>query len=519
MAEASYSRTKKGLKNSAVALVFQVISLLVGFFSRKLFLDYLGTEILGLNTTASSILGFLNLAELGIGSAIAVTLYRPLYEGNEQEVREITALQGWLYKWIATIIIGASIVLMFFFPSIFSKSELPIWYAYVSFIALMMSSMMSYFFNYKQIVLSADQNEYKIQYSYRVIMILKLVVQALAVKHFSNPFLWWAGLEIAATLLATVAINITIYTTYPYLKEKVEDPGALRFKFPGVVTKVKQLFVHKISSFVLGRATPLFVYAFTSLSMVAVYGNYTVLTSNLNNILAALASGLYASVGSMVASRDEKLIMKVFREIFTTRFIVSSVCCLCLWFTTQPFITLWIGDEFLLSDTTLAWIIFGFLLGSLQITISVFINAYGLFRDVWAPVAEAVTTILLALLLGPKYGLDGILAGRALVVLLLYFTWKPYFLFHYGMGRSIMIYIGITLKHVLVLAGVFFATRFLVSMITLDPYSSFLHWAAYAMIIFSAVSVMFVVVLYAVEPGMRTFVERMLRMLRSRKSA
>ena len=61
----SYSRTKKSLRNSAVALSLQVVTLLVGFFSRKIFLDYLGTEILGLNTTATSILNGLNLLELG----------------------------------------------------------------------------------------------------------------------------------------------------------------------------------------------------------------------------------------------------------------------------------------------------------------------------------------------------------------------------------------------------------------------------------------------------------------------
>ena len=72
------SRTSKSVKNSSVALVFYFINLILQFFSRKIFLDYLGAEVLGLNTTATNLLQFLNLAELGVGAAIACTLYKPL---------------------------------------------------------------------------------------------------------------------------------------------------------------------------------------------------------------------------------------------------------------------------------------------------------------------------------------------------------------------------------------------------------------------------------------------------------
>ena len=45
------SRTAKSLKNSIVALAFYFVHLILQFFSRKIFLECLGTEILGLNTT------------------------------------------------------------------------------------------------------------------------------------------------------------------------------------------------------------------------------------------------------------------------------------------------------------------------------------------------------------------------------------------------------------------------------------------------------------------------------------
>lgn len=139
------------------------VNLVLQFFSRKIFLDYLGTEILGLNTTATNLLQFLNLAELGVWSAVATTLYKPLADKNHKDICRIITFNGIIYKRIATLIILASLVLMCFFPLIFKKMELPLWYAYASFGILLFGSLLSYFVNYRQFLLTADQKNYKVQ--------------------------------------------------------------------------------------------------------------------------------------------------------------------------------------------------------------------------------------------------------------------------------------------------------------------------------------------------------------------
>lgn len=184
------SRTRKGLKNSGVALSYYIFNMVLGFISRKVFIDHLGASILGLNTTAQDILGFLNLAELGVGSAIAFTLYKPLAMNDRQAINEIVAVQGWLYRKIASFVGVGALVIMLFFPLIFKKIELPIWYAYASFIALLYSALLSYFVNYRQILLSANQMEYKITYSYKYVLLLKTLFQIIAICYFSNGYIW-----------------------------------------------------------------------------------------------------------------------------------------------------------------------------------------------------------------------------------------------------------------------------------------------------------------------------------------
>ena len=74
------SRIKKTLLNARVNFIYYFITLILSFFSRKVFLDCLGADFVGLTGTLQNLLGFLNLAELGVGSAIGYLLYKPLYD-------------------------------------------------------------------------------------------------------------------------------------------------------------------------------------------------------------------------------------------------------------------------------------------------------------------------------------------------------------------------------------------------------------------------------------------------------
>lgn len=504
----TYQRTKNSLRNSFVAVGLQLVALLIGFWSRRIFLNHLGTELLGLNTTAQSLLGFLNLAELGIGSAIAVTLYKPIFDNDKESIKEIVSLQGWLYKIIACIVIAGSIVLSFFFPSIFSKTNLPLWYAYASFGVLLYSSLLGYFVNYKQILLDAHQLNYKIQLSTKTVAILKLVAQAFAVKYLDNGYIWWLGLETVAATIMCIILSRTVNRTFPFIREKVENPSSLRHKYPEVSTKVKQLFVHKIAGFAIGQTAPVIIYAFASLTLVAKYGNYLIFTNNLNLILAACFMGLTAGVGNMIASRDRELTIKVFRELFSIRFLMTVVCCICLWFLIDPFIKLWIGEEYILDRSTLMLIVAAFYIQNSRGVVDVYKEAYGLFSDIWAPLAEAFLCVGLAIIGGKFWSLDGILAGFIIGEILIVKIWKPIFLFRCGLHLPLGTYIALSAKHIVAGIITFAIVYGLTAAIPMDPSSSYTSFFLEASVIFILCAIILFFILLLFEKGMRGFVKR-----------
>ena len=113
-------RVHKSVLNAEVNLIFYFLSLFFAFFSRKIFLDNLGAEFIGLTGTLYNILGYLNLSELGISACIGYFLFKPLQTNNRQEIQEILSLLGYLYNWIGSIILAGGIMISFFFPLIFS---------------------------------------------------------------------------------------------------------------------------------------------------------------------------------------------------------------------------------------------------------------------------------------------------------------------------------------------------------------------------------------------------------------
>lgn len=430
-----------------MSLAVSVVTLLLQFFSRKIFLEYLGEEVLGLNTTATNLLQFLNIAELGISSAVGFTLYKPLHDNDHRMVREIVTLQGHLYRRIGAGVLAGAAVLMCFFPMIFSKMQLPLWYAYACFGVLLFGSMLGYFFNYKQIVLDADQQGYKISYSYKSVMIVKVVAQMLALSWLSNGFVWWLAIEGVFSLLGAVSLQATTLRAFPYLHNTADSFRTLRRRYPEFTVKIKQLFYHKIATFALTQSSPIIIYAFTTMGMVAKYGNYMIIISGMQFMITALFNGVTPGIGNLVAEGDQGRIRNVFRQLFGIRFFIASTASMLVLLLSQRFIALWIGAEYVLPTSTLLLMCLILYIQLFRVTVESFIEACGLYSDIWAPVAESLLNIGLSVLFGSLWGLNGILAGVLVSLLVIVVCWKPYFMLSRTSFGSLGLYLGLYARH------------------------------------------------------------------------
>lgn len=508
------TRTTKSLKNAQVAFLFFIINLLLNFVSRKIFIDYLGLEILGLNTTAVNLLSFLNLAELGIGSAISYTLYKPLAAKDYHVANEVISVQGFLYRLIAGIVILASCVLMLFFPLIFKTMQLPLWYAYASFAVLLFSSLLGYFYNYKQIILVADQNEYKLTRYIQTIKVIKIGLQIVTIKYGENGYIWWLVWEFVFTLITAVGINYVIKKHYPWLVVSPAKGKRLRNEYKDVMRKTKQLFFHKISGFVSQQSSPLIVYAFTSLGVVAVYGNYLLIITSVTLLIGTLFNSIGAGVGHLVSEGNKKRIDDVFWELFSSRFLVTATVCYVAYMLVNPFMELWIGKEYIIDRISLVFLLIGLFIQLQRTAIDNFINAYGLFQDVWSTIVSAAMDIVCSIGGGYFWGLPGILGGLLVSRILIVCGWKPYFLFHYGFNKTSFAFWKYAVAHILLAGITFYGSKQIMTVVPLNPsdsYSQLILYGCITFLMYGSITGLWMLIAF---PSLRRFRVRLINLVR-----
>ena len=508
------SRTKKVFTNVKVALLFYSVNLLLQFVSRKVFIDKLGTEILGLNTTANNLLGFLNIAELGVGAAVAVNLYKPIYENDTKAINAIVSLQGWMYRRVAFVVIVGAVIMMCFFPLIFEKADVPMWYTYGSFGVLLLSSLLGYFVNYRQIVLTADQKEYKITMVTQGVRVLKVLFQVLAIFFLPYGYVWWMGLEALFSFVTAYFLDRTIRREYPWLKTEVKNGSELRKQYPAVITKTKQVFFHKIGGFALTQTTPLIIYGYASLTLVAIYGYYLLITYGLKYLVEAMLNGMTASVGNLVTEGNKSRIKAVYWELTIGRMWIAAVLCCAFYVLVDSFISLWVGADYVLDDSALAMLTINTFL-YLSRTNDAFINAYGLFQDIWAPIAEATINIGLSILLGHFWGLTGILIGVFVSQLSIVYIWKPIFLYWKGFKDNFSEYFLRYLKYLCILIISFIVSKAFFDMIAFNNITvkSFIVNAIVFIVMYGSLSTL---ILFLLDRYFKSVCIRILRTVLSR---
>lgn len=505
------SRVKKTLLNARVNLIFYFLTLCLSFFSRKIFLDCLGADFVGLTGTLQNLLGFLNLAELGIGSAIGYVLYKPLFDRDQTKINEIISVMGYLYRWIGFVILGGGIILSFFLPMIFPDSDtgfnLPLIYsAYYAFLG---SSLIGYFINYRQNLLGADQRNYVVTAYFQTTNLVKTIIQ-MALAYYTGNLYLWIAIEFAFGIIYSFILNWKINQTYPWLRAEIALGRQLLKKYPEVKTKTKQLFVHKIGAVVQQQTTPFLIYAFVNLTTVAFYGNYTLIITKINQLISNFLGSTDAGVGNLIAENNSKKIIKIYWELTSLRFIIASTAVFLIYQMINPFIRLWLGDGYLLGDNIIIAILITTFVGMIRGTNDQFIFGYGLFKDTWAPLAESGIYVAVAIICGYYFGLFGILMGSITSLIIIIGIWKPYFLFKQGFKMRLSVYWINFLKFITITIGSFYVCHKLLGIVDfVNPNDNFITWIVFGMLATFLFLMLYIPSLSILTPGTKSLLKRL----------
>lgn len=503
------SRVKKSLLNARVNLIFYFITLALTFFSRQIFLDCLGADFVGLSGTLGNILGFLSLAEMGVGTAVAYHLYKPLQVGNKEQIEELVSVFGYLYRKIGTFVALGGIAISAFIPLIFKNTSFDYGLIYFAFYAILSSSLFSYFINYRQIILSADQRGYVVTAYLQGAAFVKIILQMLVAYYWGNYYLWIA-LEIIFGIISCVVLNWKIRRTYPWLRATAKKGKQVFPQHKNIITYTKQIFVHKIKDFLLTQSDQILVFAFVSLKMVAYYGNYTLITTKLTQLFNTFMGSIWASVGNLVAEGHEERTMQVFWEIQSVYYLLAGFVVFSVYHFIDSFISLWLGPEYLLNHTILVLLMVNIFIMLARSAVDMFNNAHGHYADTWSAWAEGITNISVTLICAPFWGIAGILTGKIVSLFFFVVLWKPYYLFRSGFHLPIMLYWRNIITYLGIFGVSFYLGHIIYQHIPLDGSVSFTLWIAKAVATIIPFTLIFYFGLYLFGQGMKQITNRFL---------
>lgn len=421
----SKSRSQNTILNIIFGYAAQIGTLVLSFFGRRIFLQYLSVDYLGINGLYSNILTVLSLAELGLDTAVIYSLYKPVADGNEALINSLLVYFKKIYFVLAGVIflIGMALVpfLHFLIKSELNRQDLI--YYYLIFLA---NTIASYFVAHKVALLSAYQ-EQRVQKM--VVLSSNLVLQIL---HIIVLVVWKSYyLYVLATLLTTIISNIALGCVcdriHPNIKKKLPP---VDFDKKPIREKVYSTFLYKVGAVLVTNTDNILISVLVSTAAVGLYSNYYVIYGSIQGFIAIITLSLISSLGNLGVSGDEKRQYEIFNFALLFYHFTAALGLVGFSALLNDVVELWLGAEYLLEWHTAFLIALNFYISNAISPVWMYHEAYGLFDQVrYLMLARAAVNLVLSVLLGMIWGTFGILLATAISLVVTSFWYEPIILF------------------------------------------------------------------------------------------
>ncbi len=419
------NRTNQAVKNITFNFTNKILTLILGFISRTVFIWGLGVEYLGINGLFGDILGLLSLADLGFGTAMVYSFYKPLAENDQTKIAALTHFYKRIYISIAIVITVIGLLLIPFLPYLINlEKEVPNLVLY--YLLSLGNVVFSYLCVYKTCILSADQKQYKIVKITMFIEISKSVVQILSIILIHN-YIVYLVIGCICVLLSNIIASSVATKEYPFIKQKIDLDKQEK---KNIFSNMYSIFIYKISSTLLNATDNILISTIVGTLAVGYYSNYLLLQTNISALYILLFSSVSASIGNLIATEKEEKRYEIFKCEQSLSFIVCGTMIPCFVILVNDFIGIWIGAEFMLDNLTVIAIGLNMYLGCVLQPLWSYREATGLYRKTkWLMLICAIINIVLSIVGGVFIGLAGIIFASAISRLVTYIWYEPKILF------------------------------------------------------------------------------------------
>ena len=420
-------RTRNATRNIIFGGILKVYQIIVPFLMRTAMIYFMGVQYLGLNSLFTSILQVLNLAELGVGSAMVYSMYKPIVEDDEITICALLKLYK-IYYWLIGLVIAiAGIALTPFIPRLI-KSDLPAGLnIYVLYLLNLAVTVLSYWlFAYKNSLLQAHQRTDITSKVTLLTTTLQYGIQLLVLILLKDYYIY-----IIVNLITQVLTNIiTAYAAtrmYPDYKPTGKLPKQM---VQDINHRIRDLFTSKIGAVVVNSADTIVISAFLGLTALAVYQNYFYILNSIIGFVTIIFTACTAGIGNSIIVETKE---KNFNDLKTFTFMIAwiagfcTVCLLCLY---QPFMEIWVGKELTLEFSAVICFCIYYFIYEINQLLNTYKDAAGIWHeDRFRPLITAFANLAMNLIMVQFWGIYGVILSTVLSMLLVGMPWLLHNLF------------------------------------------------------------------------------------------
>ena len=408
------ARTQNSIRNIITAMMGQLGGVLVNLLARVFFLHYLNHTYLGLNGLFTNVLTMLSLVELGVGPAMAYSLYKPLADGDTERIKSHMAFYKKAYITIGLTIAALGLIFLPFY-TVFMDEVPDIPHLNTIYLLFVANTVVSYFYSYKRTLIVCDQKKYietTVHYgAYFILNVVQIIFLAL-----TKNYVLFLILQVISTWAENFILARKADQLYPYLKEK----NVQKLSKPDsqvIFRNVAAMSMHKIGAVVVNSTDNILISKLIGLATAGLYNNYYTIIHPLQTITNQIFESIVASVGNLKATVQEGdlgHLRETFNDVFFFAFWIFTFCSACLLNLLHPFIEfLWLRNRgWLLDNMTLYVLIINFYLYGMRRPVLTFRDATGAFwNDRFKPIFESIINLVASILLARKFGISGIFLG------------------------------------------------------------------------------------------------------------
>ncbi len=410
-------RVRQAEKNVFFGYISNFIILVMGFYQRKVFIMVLGRTLLDVNTLYTDILSMLSLAELGIGTALNYSLYKPVAERDYEKIKSYMSLYKKAYLAIAGVIAVIGLALTPFLQYIIKESDrggIPIIDLTVYYLIFLFNTVSTYFVAYKYSLVNAQQKSY-IQTNIATITKIVTVLAQIIVLFLTENFLLFLLTQAAIEFIQKIFVSIYFNRLYPYLRDK--NVQKLEKKETDiVVTKSKALMFHKIGDVARLQTDSIIITTCISAKWVGLVGNYSLIINYAANFVNIIFNSVISGFGNLVATESKEKqysVFKVYRFVACWLYGFASVG---FWLLLTPFVTgLYLDESWMLAQSILSLILIDFYFKGGRTVLLNFKIAAGVFeQDKFLPLIQGGINLVVSIV-GARYiGLAGVYIGTVI---------------------------------------------------------------------------------------------------------